>query len=195
MSNQNDPRVKRTRQLIRQSFWELMKAKGFDSVTVQDIAREATVNRATFYAHYADKYAVLDEIAAIAFQNKISEYIKASDEFTETVCRQYVALTYDYIISFYRLCKFGTKSFAAQIDGQIKNTLYQSIKNTLKKNETAFGTEITAIMISSAIYSAAYHWYTNNGVDGNEQLPGLIVPFIMNGLRGNSEKLALPIQS
>jgi AcrR family transcriptional regulator len=43
-----DPRVKRTRQLLVQAFFELLSAKDFEVVSVQDIAEKATVNRATF---------------------------------------------------------------------------------------------------------------------------------------------------
>ena len=52
-----DPRVKRTRKLLQQAFLELFQEKGFASISIQDITERATVNRATFYAHFPDKYA------------------------------------------------------------------------------------------------------------------------------------------
>ena len=55
-----DPRVKRTRGLILQSFESLLAEKGFESISVQDVTDKAQVNRATFYAHFPDKYALLD---------------------------------------------------------------------------------------------------------------------------------------
>ncbi|ENQ3105515.1 DNA-binding transcriptional regulator, AcrR family [Bacillus sp. 491mf] len=61
IKNSNDPRVKRTRQAIRDALISLIHEKGFDSITVQDIAEKATVNRATFYSHYYDKYDLLDK--------------------------------------------------------------------------------------------------------------------------------------
>ncbi len=55
--NANDPRVKRTRQLLLQAFMALLEEKQhIYSISVQDIAERATVNRATFYAHFEDKY-------------------------------------------------------------------------------------------------------------------------------------------
>jgi AcrR family transcriptional regulator len=42
-----DPRVRRTRKLLNQAFFELMNEKGFQSLTVQDIADRAEVNRAS----------------------------------------------------------------------------------------------------------------------------------------------------
>lgn len=55
-----DPRVKRTRKLLLSAFEELLAEKGFRRITVLDIADRAEVNRATFYAHFRDKYALLD---------------------------------------------------------------------------------------------------------------------------------------
>ncbi|PFK35698.1 TetR family transcriptional regulator [Bacillus cereus] len=61
IKNTNDPRVKRTRQLIQNAFITLIGEKGFENVTVQHIAERAPVNRATFYSHYHDKYDLLDK--------------------------------------------------------------------------------------------------------------------------------------
>ena len=55
-----DPRIKRTRQLLQQALMDLMREKSFQAITVQDIAERATVNRVTFYAHFEDKYALLE---------------------------------------------------------------------------------------------------------------------------------------
>jgi AcrR family transcriptional regulator len=54
-----DPRVVRTRQMLRDALVSLIAEKGFDALTVQDIADRATLNRATFYLHYQDKHDLL----------------------------------------------------------------------------------------------------------------------------------------
>lgn len=53
-----DLRVRRTRKLLREALVDLATEKGFEAVTIQDIAERAMVNRATFYRHYQDKYAL-----------------------------------------------------------------------------------------------------------------------------------------
>ncbi|HLS39815.1 MAG TPA: helix-turn-helix domain-containing protein [Ornithinicoccus sp.] len=50
-----DRRVRRTRDLLRRALLELIREKGFDRVTVQDIVERADVGRSTFYAHFRDK--------------------------------------------------------------------------------------------------------------------------------------------
>ncbi len=54
-----DPRVIRTRQMLRQALVSLIAEQGFDAVTVQNITDRAGLNRATFYLHYQDKHELL----------------------------------------------------------------------------------------------------------------------------------------
>lgn len=75
IKNTNDPRVKRTRQLIQDAFVALVGEKGFENVTVQHIAERAPVNRATFYSHYHDKYDLLDKSIEEMLE-KLTEVIK-----------------------------------------------------------------------------------------------------------------------
>lgn len=52
----------RTQEAIKKALLELMSEKSFDSMTIQDIADRANINRATIYLHYLDKYDLLDKI-------------------------------------------------------------------------------------------------------------------------------------
>lgn len=52
----------RSRKLIRQAFYELLREKSFEKITVTDIVRRADINRSTFYAHYPDVMGVVEEI-------------------------------------------------------------------------------------------------------------------------------------
>ena len=59
----------RSRKLIRQAFYEILKEKSFEKITVTDIVKKADVNRSTFYAHYPDVMGVIEEI-----QEEILDY-------------------------------------------------------------------------------------------------------------------------
>ncbi|MEV8505066.1 TetR/AcrR family transcriptional regulator [Actinoplanes sp. NPDC051475] len=51
----NDRRSRRTRQLLMQAMVELIRAKPYDHITVQEITDRADVGRSTFYAHFTHK--------------------------------------------------------------------------------------------------------------------------------------------
>jgi AcrR family transcriptional regulator len=50
-----DRRVQRTRQLLLDALLMLIRERGFESLSVQDIIDRANVGRATFYAHFENK--------------------------------------------------------------------------------------------------------------------------------------------
>src|SRR5690349_13693927 len=50
-----DRRTLRTRQALHQALIRLVMERGYDQVSVADIADAANVGRSTFYAHFTDK--------------------------------------------------------------------------------------------------------------------------------------------
>src|SRR3984893_18802285 len=68
-----DPRGQRTRHLLPQAFLELMPQQGCLAISIQDIAERATLNRATFYLHFDDKYQLLDRIVQEQFHQLVTK--------------------------------------------------------------------------------------------------------------------------
>lgn len=72
-SLKQDRRSRRTQQLIGNALVELMLEKQYSAITVQDILDRANVGRSTFYAHFADKEALLiNQIAQVIEQLHIN---------------------------------------------------------------------------------------------------------------------------
>ncbi|MGB6632043.1 MAG: helix-turn-helix domain-containing protein [Terriglobales bacterium] len=67
-----DPRILRSRQMLMEALARLLDHKEFADISVQEIADEATLNRATFYLHYADKNALLQAMTATRFRDLIA---------------------------------------------------------------------------------------------------------------------------
>lgn len=61
--NNNDLRVIKSKKNIKNAFLELMAEKGYQNITVTDIAKKAMINRKTFYFHYETKESLYNEIA------------------------------------------------------------------------------------------------------------------------------------
>lgn len=62
-STPTDPRAVRTRQFLREALMTVVIEKPFRDLTIRDITESAGINRATFYLHYEDKYALLEDCA------------------------------------------------------------------------------------------------------------------------------------
>jgi len=67
-----DPRIVRSRRMLMDALFKLLLDKQFDDISIQEIADEATLNRATFYLHYPDKNALLQAMTAARFRELIA---------------------------------------------------------------------------------------------------------------------------
>src|SRR6266704_5764741 len=66
-----DPRILRSRRMLMESLARLLMKKEFEDISVQEIADDATLNRATFYLHYPDKNALLQAMTEVRFRDLI----------------------------------------------------------------------------------------------------------------------------
>ncbi len=72
--NQNDLRVIKTKRGLREAFVRLLLQKGYDAISIQDIATEAQTARVTFYRHYKNKEELLVDCLNVIYE-EISERI------------------------------------------------------------------------------------------------------------------------
>ena len=58
-----DRRITKTRKSIQNAYLNLLKQKGTEKITISDIAREADIDRKTFYLHYDSTEDIIREYA------------------------------------------------------------------------------------------------------------------------------------
>lgn len=98
MAPREDLRTVKTKKALHASLLALMERKSFEDITVSELCTEALVSRAAFYAHFADKHALLD----YALRCKKEELAaRASDASPDELFRNALALMKDDTI-FYR---------------------------------------------------------------------------------------------
>ena len=49
-----------TKEIIKDTFWEILEEKPYNKITVQDIVNRCRVNRNTFYYHFQDIYDLVE---------------------------------------------------------------------------------------------------------------------------------------
>lgn len=115
-SKRTDPRVVRTRQFIQDAFTELLRHKDFHQITISDITSKATINRATFYAHYQDKYELLDALWADGFTSFLLQRIQPDAPLTEETIRQLIQALCDYHQTLNNKCMKNYTSVAPVVE-------------------------------------------------------------------------------
>jgi AcrR family transcriptional regulator len=79
-----DRRARRTRDTLHDTLMRLTVERGYDGLTVADIAAAANVGRSTFYAHFTDKDDLLRSAAGSLRNALIREHAVAGLEGTST---------------------------------------------------------------------------------------------------------------
>ena len=182
-----DPRVKRTRELIVRAFNELVAQKGHTGLTVQEIAERATINRATFYAHFADQYELFDYVISEAFREELRRRLPASPGLSEENLRVLVLAACDYLEGLNTACRGTDRQFRPLIEARVQSELYELLLGwTGASPEKARGRkvsqEVTASVISWAIFGAALDGSRNGTARSSEELADQVLSVIAGRL-------------
>ena len=186
-----DPRVKRTRQLLEQAFLELLEEKGFQSVTVQSIAERATVNRATFYAHFDDKFALLDHVIRESFQKVLERKLAPDSGFSLDNLQVLILTVCEYLEQFNsHQCDSSTKQFEPLIEKEVQSQIYHFILRWVIQWQTEqlkplTAPEVMASTISWAIFGAGLHWSRDGKKYSAEEISDQTFALIIKGLYGS----------
>ena len=162
-----DPRVLRSRRMLMDSLERLLKTKEFDDISIQDIADDATLNRATFYLHYADKNALVQAMTGVRFRSLIE---RRAITFTDChgALRAIALGVCDYFVE--------TTSCPAQfarmsLEGSIIPVVEDMFKEGLALHGIAPGVDAALLATTAAwaVFGAARRWFqTPNRIPAEE---------------------------
>lgn len=151
-----DPRVKRTRNLILTSFSSLLAEKGFDSISVQDVANKAEINRVTFYAHFPDKYALLDYTIQKTFWSEIEKRNLNMCAYSADNLRNLIQIVCEFLVKVNGGCAQPSQQFESMAETTTKKQIFDLLSHWLKTSNIS--TELPATVATWAIYGLATHY-------------------------------------
>jgi len=151
-----DPRVKRTRSLILRAFEELLAEKGFETISVQDVTAKAEINRATFYAHFPDKYALLDYSISHMFMSEIEKRTLNACHYTPDNLKNLILAVCDFLTRIHSDCaQPHNQQFESLAETTIKKQIFVLLTHWLTQTNSKISTEIPATVATWAIYGLA----------------------------------------
>lgn len=183
-----DPRVNRTRQLLEQALSDLLTKKRFSQITVQDITEKAAVNRATFYAHFEDKYSLLNYSVRKTFQAMLDAKLPPNPQLTRQNLRLLCLTSCAYIDSFIGNCVLSTQRLdhflmVSQVQLLIHETLLGWVQQTdLPADSPA--PEQVAMIFSGALFGASFRWVQMGRPISAEAWADSLLLLLINGLDG-----------
>jgi AcrR family transcriptional regulator len=178
-----DPRVTRTRGLLEQAFMEVVAEKGFQSVSVQDITDRAGVNRATFYAHFADKYALLDHSIRMQFKQELEKRTLNVCTFSMENLRALIVTVCEFISTASSHCNPPSPQFESLMETQVKAQIQELVQNWIEKLDIHIEANIAATATSWAIYGLALEWSRDRKHIPVDDFADNVLPLIAANLR------------
>ncbi len=182
-----DPRVKRTHQLLQQALQELMREKRFASITVQDIAERATLNRATFYAHFEDKYELLDSIVREKFQQEVASKLPPGSRWGVNTLRVLIEAVFDFLREVQSRRQPTDTQFEPLVERAVQQELSEFLVSWLKQAPASgmrrqVPRETMALVMSWAMFGAAVQWSHGAKTTTKEQMVNYVLTMITEGV-------------
>jgi AcrR family transcriptional regulator len=155
-----DPRIRRTRQLLQEALGKLLETKEFEKISVQDVTDAATVNRATFYDHYPDKFALLECMVGSRFHELLSARSVKFDGTCSSALRAIVLGVCDYLAGTPGIDCARHRQMEPHMESAVIAVVRRMILGGLKQHppEGSVSPEMIATTVSWAIYGAAKEW-------------------------------------
>ncbi|MGO4950949.1 MULTISPECIES: TetR/AcrR family transcriptional regulator [Paenibacillus] len=163
-------RMTHTKRSLINAFVNLVNEKDFEKITIADLTKGAQVNRATFYAHFNDKYEMLDYMIDDSASNVIEKRTLGVVEFDQDTINQLVLAVCDFHQQPKIKCRRSYLSLAPLLKEkmliELKKYLVKSLDNICTDSEKSFYVPIYA----NIIHEAGYLWASGNTPFDKEEI-------------------------
>jgi AcrR family transcriptional regulator len=141
--------------MLRDALLGLIRERGFDAISVQDITERAQLNRSTFYLHYRDK----DELLTQIMRDMILELSRRShqlgdspDRLHQTLLEWFQHAAEHADLYHLMLGRSGMRAFSVQL----RNILEQLMNLDLEKANNPLQLEGVPVPVMNRFLTSAY---------------------------------------
>lgn len=194
MSKNIDARIIRSKEAIRNALIRLIEDRDFEEITVRDIAKEAKINRGTFYTHYEDKHDLMKECQKEIMEG-MSSIAKQKLEFTVSKQRDdsqaeipspaitiFEFLDENKVIMKALLGPKGDLTFQMALRDFIWKTLFKDEQHQFFKEDALLVPEkYIASYIAFAHIGVIQQWLANGSVESPREMARILSTINING--------------
>lgn len=155
-----DPRIRRTRQLLVEALQRLLTEKEFDKISIQDITDAATLNRGTFYAHFTDKFALLETWIRVNFLQLLEQRNVRFDGTCPSAFKAIILAVCDYLAEMQKSRSSEQRQFAPYVEATVVDQVRLLLLDGSRNHPSGgrISAEVVTATASWAIYGAAKQW-------------------------------------
>ncbi len=188
-----DPRVVRTRQLLREALVATILEQGYDAANIQNITERAGLRRATFYLHYRDK----EDLLLSMLRETISELMEkmqldARDLLTAETQHAEELMTFQHVqerTDLYRAILSGQG--AAEITRGLRDYLAARIRERCLTEQASARLPVPVEVLANylaAVKLSMIIWWLDKGMPYTpEEMAAMCTRLVLEGAGGMLE--------
>jgi AcrR family transcriptional regulator len=163
-----DLRVRRTRKLLWEALLAEMSERAFEDITVTDICERAMVHRTTFYKHYEDKYALLEQGMRQMYRELVDEAQHAPPSaFSQEDPPPYFIRLFEHVAErqrFYRLmlCGEGVARFQRLVKDYVAEVLETRAAGVISVHQPSWAPLAMHVQYFSGAVLSLLAWWLEN---------------------------------
>lgn len=183
-----DRRVLRSRQALIEAFRALLEEKTFSEISVYQISERADLNRGTFYAHFSDKYELLEQLIREQFRAYLDKGLSDSQYKQRNNNLQRII---QLVISYFQesrcimrpdapIAYIVERALQHELQTILANWLQQN--SVIEKHQWSLPLEMVASMMAWSIFGATSQLCSNKTLVEPEALAAQLETVLMQGI-------------
>lgn len=177
-----DPRARRTRRHIEDAFLELLNEKTLYALTIGEITDRAGLNRATFYGHFFDKYALFSHMVRKTFLETLHEHVQEGAAFSPQNMRALIAAVCSYFVYLNAQCPPSDRQLRPVAETAVQEVLCAYLTDWLQEQPAIENVAMTATYLSWAIFGVGLEWVANRSASDIDLIGDRIFDLAMKTL-------------
>ena len=124
MATKNNRRTIMTKRLLKTALIELMQETPINKITIKDICQQADLSRSTFYLHYTDQYALLNDLESEVITTIMGQIRKITPDLDPLIiCREFTSYLHkEHTIFRTLLCQQENFHFQTKLIDELHKT-------------------------------------------------------------------------
>lgn len=178
MVKKTDQRFSKADTAIRGAFLALLQANNFDKISVKMIIDQAGINRSTFYAHYLDKFDLMEKVQ----ESLLNELIKDLPEINwtsqtplESQFKQRSINIVNNITQHRELVSLMlSKNAGHSFESHLQNRSRQVFEDVITDEQLIIPREYASVLLTASVTSALTTWVKNGFEESPEDFADII---------------------
>ena len=158
-----DRRVLRSKLALKEALLSLMASKSFSQISITEIVERANYNRGTFYTHYVNKEALLDEVMGELLEELIAAFRAPYDQVELFKVKEMPATAVKIFEHIYSRRGEYSVLFQSDVLPMVKEKMFSAVKrisNEDLEHDTSgqINQELMQAYSMNALMGLVFHW-------------------------------------